>query len=225
MRVAALFSGGKDSIYSIYITQQFSWDVTHLVTILPKNKDSWMFHTVNIHLAREVARAIGIPHITRETLGVKEEELEDLKKILEKLDIDGIISGAISSEYQRTRIERICHDLGLKSFTPIWHKDQTMILREQINAGFKIIIVGVYADGFNETWLGKTIDDETIDELVSLRERYKINTAGEGGEYETLTIDGPIFKKKIILDEYIKHWYRENGYLDIKKIHLEDKIV
>lgn len=225
MRVAALFSGGKDSVYSIYIAQQFGWDVTHLVTIMPKNRDSWMFHTINIHLAGEVARAIDIPHITRETMGVKEEELEDLKRILEKLDIDGIISGAISSEYQRTRIEKICHDLCLKSFTPLWHKNQTMLLRDQINAGFKIIIVGIYADGFDGEWLGKNIDNETIDELVSLGEKYKINTAGEGGEYETLAIDGPIFKRMIILDEYIKHWHRENGYLDIKKIHLEDKIV
>ncbi|RLF40319.1 MAG: TIGR00289 family protein [Thermoplasmata archaeon] len=225
MRVAALFSGGKDSVYSIYITKQFGWDITHLVTILPRNKDSWMFHTVNIHLARKVAEAINIPHITRETKGVKEEELDDLKKILEKLEIDGVISGAISSEYQRTRIERVCHNLGLKSFTPIWHKNQTMLLKDQLKAGFKIIIVGVYADGFNETWLARTLDDKTIDEIVSLEEKYGINTAGEGGEYETLTLDGPIFKKKIVLDEYIKHWYRESGYLEVKKIHLEDKIV
>ena len=225
MKVAVLFSGGKDSVYATYITQQFGWEITHLVTLISKSRDSWMFHTINIQLAEKIAKAIGIPHIARETSGVKEEELRDLKKILENIDIDGVVSGAISSEYQRTRIETVCHDLGLKSFTPLWHKNQTMILKEQLKAGFNIMIVGVFADGFNEKWIGRNITLETIDELVSLKEKYDINTAGEGGEYETLTIDGPIFKKRIVLDEVTKHWHRENGFLEIKEAHLEDNIV
>ena len=224
MRVAALVSGGKDSIYSIYITQQFGWDVTHLITIIPRNLDSWMYHSVNISLSKLVASALQIPHLTRETEGVKEEELEDLKKLLDGLEIDGVISGAISSEYQRTRIEKICDELGLKSFTPLWHKDQTQLLVEQIEAGFNIIIVGVYAEGFSEDWLGRRIDKDVIRELVALQEKYHINTAGEGGEYETLTVDAPIFKKKIILDEVSRNWCREKGFLEIKKAHLEDKV-
>ena len=154
MKVAALFSGGKDSVFAIYIAKQWGWDISHLVTIHPKKQDSWMFHSVNIHLTEKLAEAIDIPLIKKQTKGEKEEELKDLKEILKNLNIDGVISGAIASEYQRTRIEKICHELDIKSFAPIWHKNQELILREQVNAGFKIIIVGVFAYGFDETWLG-----------------------------------------------------------------------
>jgi diphthine-ammonia ligase len=221
MKVAALFSGGKDSTFAIYIAKQRGWDITHLVTIYPQKQDSWMFHSINIHLTENLAEAIGIPLIKRQTKGEKEEELKDLKEILRDLDIDGVISGAIASEYQRTRIEKICHELKIKSFTPIWHKDQETVLREQVNAGFKIKIVGVFAYGLDKTWLGKTIDEATIDELVNLRKKYKINVAGEGGEYETLTLDGPIFKKKLVLDETSTEWKRDSGVLKVNKAHLE----
>ena len=159
--------------------------------------------------------------IKKQTKGEKEKELEDLKDILKDLKIDGVISGAIASEYQRTRIEKICNELRIKSFTPIWHKNQELILRDQIGAGFKIIIVGVFAHGFDKTWLGKTINEESIDELIKLRKKYSINEAGEGGEFETLVLDGPIFQKKLILDEVSKEWKRDSGILKVKKAHLE----
>ena len=221
MNVAALFSGGKDSVYSIYIAQQWGWNVTHLVTILPENKDSWMFHSINIHLTEKVAEAIDISLIKKHTKGEKEKELNDLKDILKDLEIEGVISGAIASEYQRTRIEKICHELKIKSFTPIWHKNQQLILRDQVDAGFNIIIVGVFAHGFDKTWLGKTINEKTINELKKLRGKFSINEAGEGGEFETLVLDGPIFRKKIVLDEITKEWKRDSGILEVKKVHLE----
>ena len=221
MNVAALFSGGKDSVYSIYIAQQWGWNVTHLVTILPENKDSWMFHSINIHLTEKVAEAIDISLIKKHTKGEKEKELNDLKYILKDLEIEGVISGAIASEYQRTRIEKICHELKIKSFTPIWHKNQQLILRDQVDAGFNIIIVGVFAHGFDKTWLGKTINEKTINELKKLRGKFSINEAGEGGEFETLVLDGPIFRKKIVLDEITKEWKRDSGILEVKKVHLE----
>ncbi len=221
MKVAALFSGGKDSVYSIYIAQQWGWNVTHLVTLQPENKDSWMFHSINIHITDKVAEAIDIPLIKKHTKGEKEKELKDLKDILKDLEIDGVISGAIASEYQRTRIEKICNELKIKSFTPIWHKNQQLILRDQIRAGFKIIIVGVFAHGLDKTWLGKTINEKSINELRKLRKEYSINEAGEGGEFETLVLDGPIFRKKIVLDEILKEWKRDSGVLAVKKAHLE----
>ena len=221
MNVAALFSGGKDSVFSIYITEQFGWNVTHLVTILPENRESWMFHSVNINLTDKLAEAIGIPIIKKNTKGEKESELEDLKKILSQLNIDGVISGALASEYQRTRIEKICYELKIKSFMPIWHKNQELILRDLVNAGFKIIVVGVFAQGFNENWLGRIIDESCINELVKLQKKHGINIAGEGGEFETLVLDGPIFKKKLVLDEVSKEWKRDSGILKVKEAHLE----
>ena len=221
MKVASLFSGGKDSIYTIYVAQQWGWDVTNLITLQPVKKNSWMFHSINIHLTEKIAQSINIPLIKKQTKGEKEEELIDLKEILENLNIDGVISGAIASEYQRTRIEKICHELNIKSFTPIWHKNQELILSNQINSGFKIIVVGVYAQGFDETWLGKPLNEAALAELIKLREKYSINIAGEGGEYETLVLDCPIYKKKLVLDKILKEWKRDSGTLVVEKAHLE----
>lgn len=222
MRVAALFSGGKDSVFSIYITQQYGWDVTTLVTLASENTDSWMFHSINIHLTELLAEALAIPLLKRTTKGEKEREVQDLQDILKDLPIDGVISGAIASEYQRTRIERVCDRLGIKSFTPLWHKKPELLLRDQLHAGFQSIIVGVFANGFDETWLGTSITEETIQKLLDLRNRFGINVAGEGGEFETLALDGPIFKKKLVIDEARKEWHRDSGVLQVRRAHLQD---
>lgn len=221
MKVAALFTGGKDSVFAIYIARQFGWEITNIITLLPEKQDSWMYHSINIHLTDKLARAIDIPLIKRKTKGEKEKELQDLKDILKDLEIDGVISGALASEYQRTRIEKICYDLKIRSFTPLWHKDQELILRDQIHAGFKFIIVGVFAHGLDRTWLGKPINEESINDLLKLTKKYLINVAGEGGEFETLVLDGPIFKKKLVIDEIAKEWKRDSGFLEVKKAHLE----
>ncbi len=220
MRVAALFSGGKDSVFAVYITMQYGWTVSPLVSLLPKKPDSWMFHSVNIHQTSLLANALGIPLMKKETAAEKETELRDLTEVLQDLEIDGVISGAIASEYQRTRIERVCDMLGIKSFTPLWHKNQEMLLRDQVKAGFQVIIVGVFAEGFDQTWLGRTIDEETIDELVVLHERFRINIAGEGGEYETLVLSGPNFARRLIIDASEKQWNRDSGVLQVRTAHL-----
>jgi len=220
MRVAALFSGGKDSVFAVYITKQYGWEVTSLVSLLPEQPDSWMFHSINIHLTDLLAEALDIPLVKRGTKAKKEEELADLKQLLQNLQIDGVVSGAIASEYQRTRIEKICDELGIKSFTPLWHKHQELLVRDQVKAGFHIIVVGVFAEGFDETWLGRTIDEETIDELVLLQKKQEINIAGEGGEYETLVLSGPMFSKRLMIDESQKEWNRDSGVFQVKKAHL-----
>ena len=221
MNVASLFSGGKDSVFAIYIAQQYGWDVTRLITLIPESRYSWMFHSINIHLVEKLSIALDIPLLKKNTKGEKEEELKDLKHALSKLDVEGIISGAIASEYQRTRIEKICHELDIKSFTPIWHKNQEMLVRDQVNAGFKIMVVSVSAQGFDKTWLGKILDLSCIEKLSKLKEKYSINVGGEGGEMETLVIDGPIFKKKLVIDKTFKEWKRDIGTLKVKKAHLE----
>ncbi len=221
MKVAALFSGGKDSAFAIYMAKQSGLNVTHLVSLFPEKENSWMFHSINIHLTEMLAEGINIPLIKKQTQGEKEKELEDLKDVLKDLKIDGVVSGAIASEYQRIRVEKICNKLGIKSFTPLWGKNQEEILVEIVDVGFEVIIVGVFAEGLDESWLGKKLDKKSINELIEIKRKYLINEAGEGGEFETLVLDGPIFKKKLVLDEIVKEWRRDHGVLRVKKAHLE----
>lgn len=178
----------------------------------------------NIHLMPLIAKAMKLPLISKKSEANKEEELEDLKKLIKKANVEGIISGAIASEYQRTRIEKICHELEVKSFTPIWHKKQDMLLKDLIDADFNIIITAVASMGFDKKWLGRRIDERSYNDLKKLEKKYGINIAGEGGEYETFVLDCPLYKKRIeIIDAEIK-WDGHRGIYEIKKAKLTNKL-
>ena len=159
-----------------------------------------MFHVPNIHVTDLIAQAVDIPIMSVETDGIKEEELEDLRMAFENLKSSGvecIYTGALYSVYQKSRIERLGSEVGLEIISPYWHVDELEYMREIVSLGYKIIISGVAAWGLDESWLGRLIDDDVIDELVKINEKYHVDLAFEGGEAETLAIDGPIFKKKI----------------------------
>lgn len=216
MKVAILLSGGKDSVYAAYIARQWGWDLGHAVVVRPRRL-SWMYHTDNIHLAEMVARSMGLPLVTRSTDARPEAEVSDLQSALAELDVDGVISGAVASEYQRTRIERVCHSLGITSFTPLWHKDERQLLQEMLEAGFTIVVVAVAAEGLGAEWLGRVLDTEAVEELVRLHERYGIHVAGEGGEYETLVLDCPLYTRRLIIEHSEERWDGSRGTLQINR--------
>ncbi|HIE14593.1 TPA: TIGR00289 family protein [Candidatus Bathyarchaeota archaeon] len=220
LEVAVLITGGKDSALALYEAIKSGYKIKYLVTMIPQRADSWMFHYPNIYLASLFAEAVDIPHVTANTMGVKEKELEDLKKVLKNLDVSGVVSGAITSEYQKSRIDRVCRSLGLKSIAPLWHKHPVKLLEKLVNLRFEVIIVGVYAYGLDKNWLGKRLNPDVINELIELNKKFQISIVGEGGEYETLVLDAPYFKKKIqILDSEIV-WAGQSGFLKIKKAKL-----
>jgi len=223
MRVAVLVSGGKDSTLSLYHALKERYEVKYLVTMIPQREDSWMFHFPNIHLVDLFAEAVAIPLVKSETAGIKEVEVEDLKRVLATLDIKGVVSGAIASQYQKKRIDKICKELNIKSIAPLWQKDPLQLLKEIVNLNFETIIVGVYAYGFDQSWLERKLNSTTIDALVELNKKYGISLVGEGGEYETLVLDTPFFKKRIKVIQEEKIWENQSGYLLIKKAELVDK--
>ena len=135
---------------------------------------------------------------------------------LKDLGIEAIYTGALYSVYQKSRIEKLGQEVGLKIISPYWHVDELEYMRKIVSLGFKIIICGVAAWGLDESWLGRVIDDKTIDELVELNEKYSVDIAFEGGEAETLAIDGPIFKKKIKILKYRKEWHLDSGVFIIE---------
>jgi diphthine-ammonia ligase len=223
MNVVSLLSGGKDSVYATYLAEKKGLNVTNFLSMFSEKKDSWMFHTVNIHMTKLQAEAMNIPLTIKKTRGEKEKELKDLKNALLKLNVDGVVSGTIASTYQKSRIKKICDELELESFTPLWHKKQDILLKDIVKKGFEVIIIGVFAEGLEESWLGRKIDNNSINDLKKIEEKYMINTAGEGGEFETLVLDSPLFEKKIVIDKSEKVWNRDNGYLIVKKAFLEKK--
>jgi len=223
MRVAVLVSGGKDSALALYHALKNKHEVACLASVIPMKEDSWMFHYPNIRLVDLFSKAVGIPLFKIESSGTKEEEVEDLKRLIERLDVEGVVTGTIASTYQKTRIDAVCEQSGLRSIAPLWHRDPLDILREIVDLNFDAIITGVYAYGFTKEWLGKKIEVDAIRALEGLNRKYGISLVGEGGEYETLVLDGPIFRKRIEIVEAEAVWKGQGGNLLVKKALLKDK--
>ena len=228
LKLGVLWSGGKDSAFAAWIMMQQNYEISCLISIDSRNEDSYMFHTPNMEMTGMHSQASGIPLIAQTTEGVKEEELDDLRKALsaakEKHDIDGVVTGALFSNYQRDRVYEICDDLELKIFSPLWHMEQKSEMERILKDGFEISIVKIAAYGLESSWLGETITHDSLKRLVDLSKKNGMNVAGEGGEFESLVLDAPFFNKKIVIDETEKHMDTEDsGVLNVKKAHLEEK--
>jgi ABC transporter with metal-binding/Fe-S-binding domain ATP-binding protein len=226
MRVGVLFSGGKDSCLALQKSMGFH-DVVCLISLISESQESYMFHVPNIEVTGRQAEAIGLPIVQRRTKGKKEKELEDLKKAIGEakadFDIEGIVTGAVKSVYQSTRVQRICKRLGLWCFDPLWLKDEIELLKEVVQSGYEVIVSGVFAFPLNREFLGRKLDLDMIRKLEILKQEYGLSPAGEGGELETTVTDAPFFKRRLeILDNDVS--YKDySGVFRIKDVRLTDK--
>jgi len=201
MKLAVLFSGGKDSCYSAWLAKQQNNELSCLITLVSQNPDSYMFHTPSITKVKKQAEVMDLPIIIQKTKGKKEDELKDLEKAIKqaktKYKIQGVVTGAIASEYQSSRIKKICEKLKLTCLNPIWGIDEIKYLNELIKNNFKVIITGVAAYPLDKSWLGKEINQQFISDAIDLNNKHKIHPAGEGGEFETFVLNCPLFKKPL----------------------------
>ncbi|MCK9323144.1 MAG: diphthine--ammonia ligase [Candidatus Methanomethylophilaceae archaeon] len=220
MRLAALYSGGKDSTFAMYLAKQMGHDIPYIVNIVPEDKASWIFHTPNLNIVPLMAESMNVKLILGKSTGTEEGDMEGLKNALLGLDIEGVVTGAVWSDYQWDRMNIVCGELGLKVITPLWRKDQDIIMDELLNSGIKAIIVGCYAEGLDESWLGRPIDASAAKDLRALRERYGISVIGEGGEYESLTLDSPMHSHFLSIISSEKEWKNNNGTLHVKEAKL-----
>ncbi len=221
MKIGAFISGGKDSMLALH-KASIEHEVVCIISVIAENRDSFMFHTVNNSIVDVIAECIKIPLFKIFTSGEKEKEVEDVINSLKVLDIDGIVIGGIESEYQKKRFEKICKSLDIKMLAPLWKENPENILRE-VSEKFEAIIVRVSAYGLDEKWLGRRIDEKFIQDLKKLKERFGIHLAGEGGEYETLVLDAPLYKRKIVIkDAEIKRDVLSSEYI-VKEISVKPK--
>ena len=226
VRVAVLFSGGKDSTYATWIVQHQAWEIVSLVTVRPPHADSLMFHHPGIEWTSLQAKALGLNHVlvdqtSDNLLAALELELAALKS---ESAINGVVTGAVASDYQKTRFDRLCDSLGLKSYSPLWHKNPNLLVSDLKNGGFRILLSAVAANGLDEKWLGVDITEERWKRLEGLSRRHGFHLAGEGGEYESFVLDAPHFRRKIIIEKTRTEWDGQRGRLVIERASLGDKL-
>ena len=220
MRLASLYSGGKDSTFALYLAEQMGHEVPYIVNIMPEDAASWIFHTPNLDVVPLMAESMGKQLITASSTGSEEGDMEGLRNALEGLDVEGVVTGAVWSDYQWDRMNIVCGELGLKVITPLWRKDQDLVMDEFLRSGIRAIIVGCYAEGLDETWLGREIDADAVEELKVLREKYGISIMGEGGEYESMTLDSPMHSRSLEVVSTETEWSRGSGTLRVTSARL-----
>ena len=221
MKLASLFSGGKDSTYSIYKAKQIGHDVECLVTVIPKSPESQLLHFSAVELTKLQARTMKIPQIVSELNSDETvEQMDVLETLLEKakkdFQIEGIVHGGISSEFQKRCFESICKENNLKVVTPLWKTVPKEYMNDLINSGFKFILTSVSSDGLDETWLGKIISISDISRLSGLSEKYGFNLNFEGGEAETFVVDCPLYSHPIKITKSEKIWDGYRGRFEIE---------
>lgn len=221
-----LFSGGKDSTYAAFLESK-KHELACLVTLVPQSEMSYMFHFPNLKWTALQAEAMGVPQITELTPGVKEEELTDLARALRMAKttygLEGVCTGALASVYQKNRVESICNDLDLECLSPLWGVDPESHLRQLVDDGFAVMVVSVSAMGLNRDWLGRILDQDAIDELVTLGKRYRFHVGLEGGEGETFVLDAPSFARRVEVESAERHWKGDSGYFEITNAVLVPK--
>jgi len=225
-KLGILFSGGKDSTLALHKVAEKN-EVACLITLISSNKESYMFHTPNIDITSLQAKALELPLLRRKTKGEREKELLDLEAAvamaIDEFKIEGLVTGAIESVYQSTRIQRICDRLRIQCINPLWRKDQKALLEELVVNGYRVIISGIFAYPLDSSWLGKEIGTELISHLVQLREKYGVSPSGEGGEIETTVLNAPLFRKAIEIIKYKIEAKDNSGILIIQKARLTPK--
>ena len=227
MRLALLYSGGKDSNYALY-KASFENTISCLITLDSKNDYSYMFQKPGNDWIALQAECLELPLIRYTTQGEKEEELEDLKGALfeakQKYNVEGIVTGAIKSAYQAARVQKICYELNLYCFNPLWQFDENQFLEELIENNFEIAIIGIASWPLSREDLGVNLNKDTRNRLLNLHNHYSLSPIGEGGEFETFVLDMPLFKKKIVLTQTSSHMDGEHsGVLNIEKAEVVEK--
>ncbi|MEM0015632.1 MAG: diphthine--ammonia ligase [Saccharolobus sp.] len=200
MKICSLFSGGKDSTYALHWAVFKGFEIACLITLIPKREDSWMFQYPNVTYTKYQAEVMGFKLLTFTTSGEKNTELEDLKRAFieaKKEGAEGIVSGALLSDYQRLNISLVAEEVGLKTFTPLWRKNQAEYLKELVKEGFKFIITSASAYGFPFELVGKEINENNVETIIKAAIRYGFNPAFEGGEAETFVTYAPLFKREL----------------------------
>jgi len=228
MRIAALFSGGKDSTYSIYLMKKLGHDVVTLLTIIPSSYDSMLFHYPNIGTSPYLAEAMALPFhqfdSKQPSTDAEASVLSDALKFMRtEYGIDGIVHGGISSNFQKNVFEKSCEKFGLSVFSPVWHMDPKMYMHQLLSSNFSIVVTSVSCLGLDSTWLGCHLDHDKVNKLEKLSSKYGFNLNFEGGEAETIVTDCPLYTKKFVITRSAVRWEGEQGIFEILDFELITK--
>jgi ABC transporter with metal-binding/Fe-S-binding domain ATP-binding protein len=220
MKLACLFSGGKDSTYAIHLAKKQGHDIVCLLSIFTKSEESHLLHHPNLRWTKLQSESMNIPQLTiHSNSDETNDELIVMEKLLqnakEQFQIEGLVHGGIKSKFQKEKFETLCLKLNLVSIAPLWKTEPEKYMNELLDSDFHFMMITVSSDGLDEQWLGKLISKFDIKILNNLSDKFGFNLNFEGGEAETFVIDCPLFSNPIKINEFIKNWDGYRGRFEI----------
>ena len=220
MKLASLFSGGKDSTYAIHVAKKQGHEVKCLLSISPKSDESHLLHHPNMEWTKLQSQSMNIPQLTITSNSDKtDNELILIENLLQdakdQFQIEGLVHGGTKSKFQKDKFENICSKLNLKVIAPLWGTDPEKYMNELIDSEFEFIMTTVSSDGLDDSWLGKTILKSDIVLLKYLSEKFGFNLNFEGGEAETFVTNCPLFTNSIKINQSEKKWDGYRGRFEI----------
>jgi diphthine-ammonia ligase len=222
MKVAASWSGGKDSCFACFKAIQEGFKVTSLLTMMSDEKES-NFHRIRADMLDAQADVMGIPLTKRKTTPeTYEQDFKNALRQLKAADVQGLITGDIYevAMHEEGWLNRVCREVGLKPIKPLWMRDTKEIFREFIAAGFEAVVVRVNTKVLGEEWLGRRLDEAFFADITKLS---GVDPCGEGGEYHTFVTDGPLFSRRIEVLESQKATLDGFGHLEISRFEVKSK--
>jgi ABC transporter with metal-binding/Fe-S-binding domain ATP-binding protein len=228
MNFAALFSGGKDSTFAISELIRKGHNLNCVIVMHPISDESMLFHYPSTKLLKKISQVLDVPivevHCHSSDMESESNQLFNaVQKASCSFPITGLSHGCISSNFQLHIIDRICRRLNLELLSPVWHIDSELYFNRLLHQGFEIIITRVAAGGLDKYWLGKTIDYSNYLKLKRLSKNFGFNITFEGGEAETLVLDCPIYKKRLVVKESRVFWDGIRGIFEIAEVDLIKK--
>jgi len=224
-QVFTSWSGGKDSCFACYRATVSGLKVCYLVNMITEDgKRSWT-HGQSAELLQVQSQAIGIPLVQRRTtMANYEAEFKDMLLGLKQAGVRGGVFGDIDLDEHRQWIDRVCQEVGITPYLPLWGQSQEKILRDFISSGFEAVVVTVRADLLGEEWLGRKVDLDFLSYLSELKPINEIGLCGEAGEYHTFVTDAPLFRQRIEILETNKVLREGYWVLEILKCELRSKL-
>ncbi len=192
------WSGGKDCCLACYRAVARGLKVRYLANMVAEDGKRSYSHGLAPRVLEAQAQAIGIPLIQqRARRNNYEAEFKKMLLSLKEEGVSGGVFGDIDLDEHRQWIERVCGDVAVTPHLPLWGEQQEKLLKEFISLGFTAIVVAAKAELFGREWLGRKVDRDFLDHLEVLKETKEVTPCGEAGEYHTLVVDGPLFRKRL----------------------------
>jgi len=228
MKVAVMFSGGKDSTFAIDYALEKGWKIDYLLSVKPTRTDCFLFHFATVEQTPELAKILGVKHIlTSCNIADPEKEAEIVKNIVIKNPVDAVVLGGTGlQETQIRSIQKALLPHGIEVFAAHAGQDHDIVMKEMIKKGYKFMITQIASDGLNKDWIGRVLDEKNMNELFARSIKYGFHCGGEGGYYDTLVIDGPIFNSRLeVLESHKVMESNCEGHLIVDKLQIVKKVI